>query len=201
MGSETTHFDAIEEDYLAHVRFERGYAGNTLAAYRGDIADLFRFLERHSVTEPSAITLELLRDWLWEVSERGMATATIARRAGSPRGGGGGGGVGGARCPGWCTPPRWRGSSQASRPARSRMIPPLFGMPRSSSCSMPPRSGCRRLWDSMSVISPAAAVPSGWLARGRRSGLFPTEDRPLVPLIDTSNSPEWSCSLAQQMNR
>src|SRR6218665_112679 len=86
MGSETTHFDAIEEDYLAHVRFERGYAGNTLAAYRGDIADLFRFLERHSVTEPSAITLELLRDWLWEVSERGMATATIARRAASARG-------------------------------------------------------------------------------------------------------------------
>ncbi|MFE6255707.1 tyrosine recombinase XerC [Agromyces sp. NPDC057865] len=78
--------DAALDDYLAHVRTERGYSEHTVAAYRADLGDLMGFAEQRGLDDPGGIDLGLLRDWLWAATERGLARATIARRAASARG-------------------------------------------------------------------------------------------------------------------
>ncbi|MDR6907590.1 integrase/recombinase XerC [Agromyces sp. 3263] len=78
--------DALLDDYLGHVRSERGYSAHTVAAYRGDLVDLMRFAEARGVRSPSGVDLPLLRDWLYAATERGLARTSIARRAASARG-------------------------------------------------------------------------------------------------------------------
>lgn len=78
--------DPLLDDYLAHVRAERGYSEHTVAAYRSDLVDLARFASARGVEEVTGIDLALLRDWLWAATEGGLARASIARRAASARG-------------------------------------------------------------------------------------------------------------------
>jgi integrase/recombinase XerC len=78
--------DAALDDYLAHVRTERGYSDHTVAAYRADLVDLITFAEARGIDDSGAVDLGLLRDWLWAATERGLARASIARRAASARG-------------------------------------------------------------------------------------------------------------------
>ncbi len=78
--------DRLLDDYLVHVRTERGYSVHTVAAYRGDLVDLIGFAEERGAVDPAGVDLALLRDWLWVATERGLARASIARRAASARG-------------------------------------------------------------------------------------------------------------------
>lgn len=71
--------------HRAHLRHERAAADNTLDAYAGDLADLVRFAAARAVADVDGLDLDLLRDWLWEGTQRGLARATIARRAASAR--------------------------------------------------------------------------------------------------------------------
>ena len=80
------NLDDLLDDYLVHVRAERGYSEHTVAAYRADLVDLVRFAAYRGVAEPTGIDLLLLRDWLWAATERGLARTSIARRAASARG-------------------------------------------------------------------------------------------------------------------
>ncbi|WP_448004980.1 tyrosine-type recombinase/integrase [Agromyces bauzanensis] len=78
--------DGLVDDYLAHVRTERGYSEHTVAAYRVDLIELVDFADGRRVEEPAGLDLAVLRDWLWTATERGLARASIARRAASARG-------------------------------------------------------------------------------------------------------------------
>ncbi|MGX5696080.1 tyrosine recombinase XerC [Agromyces soli] len=78
--------DLDVDEYLVHVRDERRYSANTVAAYASDLGELVRFAERQGVGVSTGIDLALLRDWLWEATERGLARATVSRRASSARG-------------------------------------------------------------------------------------------------------------------
>ena len=80
------NLDRLLDEYLAHVRAERGYSEHTVSAYRADLVDLIRFAGDRGVDDPHAVDLGLLRDWLWAATERGLARASIARRAASARG-------------------------------------------------------------------------------------------------------------------
>ncbi len=80
------NLDRLLDEYLAHVRAERGYSEHTVSAYRADLVDLIRFASDRGVDDPRAVDLGLLRDWLWAATERGLARASIARRAASARG-------------------------------------------------------------------------------------------------------------------
>lgn len=78
--------DRAVGDYLGHVRHERGYSEHTVDAYASDLADLARFAADRGVDDVGDLDLDLLRDWLWVATERGLARATVARRAASARG-------------------------------------------------------------------------------------------------------------------
>ena len=67
------------ETFLEMMAVERGAARHTLDAYRRDLADYARFLDRRELTMESADS-EAVRAYLSELSRRGMAASTVARR-------------------------------------------------------------------------------------------------------------------------
>jgi site-specific recombinase XerD len=69
---------ALLVDHLAH---ERGRRPNTVAAYRRDADDLARTCAGWGVDHPSEVELLTLRRYLADLTERGYARATLARRA------------------------------------------------------------------------------------------------------------------------
>nr|WP_202107091.1 tyrosine-type recombinase/integrase [Agromyces seonyuensis] len=68
------------------VRFERGASANTVRAYEVDLAALAEFSRERGVESVDDLDLALLRDWLWALTEAGLAKATVARRAAAARG-------------------------------------------------------------------------------------------------------------------
>lgn len=73
------------EGFLTTVEFEYGYSVHTIRAYRRDLRDLADFVGSDVVGgDPGAVDLdtldlELLRAWVWERQERGLAPGTLAR--------------------------------------------------------------------------------------------------------------------------
>jgi integrase/recombinase XerC len=71
--------------FLDDLATARGLSPQTVRAYSSDLEDLVVFAGRRGICAADGITLELLRDWLWEGTERGLARSTVARRASSVR--------------------------------------------------------------------------------------------------------------------
>ncbi|PZE39851.1 recombinase XerC [Curtobacterium sp. MCPF17_031] len=71
--------------FLGHCRHGRGLSEQTVRAYRADLDDLVAFAAERQVVSAAGLTLEVLRDWLWAATERGLARSTIARRSASVR--------------------------------------------------------------------------------------------------------------------
>lgn len=77
--------DAIDA-YSRHLAVERAYSSHTVDGYRSDLHDLASHAEERGAVTVDALDLELLRDWLWASSNRGLSAATLARRSASVRG-------------------------------------------------------------------------------------------------------------------
>jgi integrase/recombinase XerD len=73
------------EPFRDYLSFERGLSPRTLDAYRSDVRRLIAFLHSRGVIEPSAVTYEILRDFVASLSESGMAASSIARKLSSIR--------------------------------------------------------------------------------------------------------------------
>jgi integrase/recombinase XerC len=74
------------DDFVRHLRVERGFSPNTVRSYRSDLAQLVSFAEERGVTRTADLDLEVLRDWLWASAQQELARATLARRAAAARG-------------------------------------------------------------------------------------------------------------------
>ncbi len=72
-------------EYADQLQAGRGYSANTVKGYLADIEDFSEFLERQKVQDFSSVNLEHLRDWLFELSERGLAKSTMARKSAAIR--------------------------------------------------------------------------------------------------------------------
>jgi len=78
--------DAAIDAYAHHLGRVRGLGAHTVRAYRSDLLDLARLAEERGVAGVDGLDLELLRDWLWQGTQRGLAPATLSRRAAAVRG-------------------------------------------------------------------------------------------------------------------
>jgi len=72
-------------EYADQLQAGLGYSANTIKGYLTDIEDFVEFLERQKVNAFSDVTLEHLRDWLYELTERGLAKSTMARKSAAVR--------------------------------------------------------------------------------------------------------------------
>jgi len=82
-------WSAAIDRLASNLEVERGLSGNTVRAYRGDLAHLAAFASARGVVDVRDTDLDLLRDWLWTMMEGGAspaAPATVARRAAAARG-------------------------------------------------------------------------------------------------------------------
>jgi integrase/recombinase XerC len=73
------------DDFTSHLAAERGYSPQTVRAYRSDLTALHGFAAQRGVASTAELDLELLRDWLWQASQDGLAKATLARRSASAK--------------------------------------------------------------------------------------------------------------------
>lgn len=78
--------DQAVDGFARYLAAERGFSENTVRAYRSDLAALLGFLDQRGIEASGEISLELLRDWLWQGSQQGLSKATLARRSASARG-------------------------------------------------------------------------------------------------------------------
>ena len=81
-----TALGSASQRFIAYLTLERGLSENTARAYRVDLAALATFAEAHGVFDIRSLDLELLRDWLWQSSQDGLAKSTLARRTAAVRG-------------------------------------------------------------------------------------------------------------------
>jgi integrase/recombinase XerD len=69
------------EDFLTHIEVERGYAQNTLAAYRNDLGQFLDFLEAERDSNRwRDIDQRDIVDFMLELREREYSPATVARK-------------------------------------------------------------------------------------------------------------------------
>ena len=73
------------EDFAGHLETERGFSAHTVRSYRSDLTRLAVFARSRGIADAEAIDLELLRDWLWDGSQSGLAKSTLARRSAAAR--------------------------------------------------------------------------------------------------------------------
>ncbi|MCJ1712662.1 tyrosine recombinase XerC [Curtobacterium sp. VKM Ac-2922] len=85
MGHDGGRLGAAVDAFLNHAAHGRGLSDQTVRAYRGDLEDLQRFSAARGVERVEALSLDVLRDWLWAGNERGLARSSIARRSSSVR--------------------------------------------------------------------------------------------------------------------
>src|SRR5512132_1492809 len=69
------------EAFVAHLRDERGLSPNTVVAYERDVAQFFRFAARAGVDDPDRVDPLLLRRFLALLRTRGLAAASLGRKA------------------------------------------------------------------------------------------------------------------------
>lgn len=75
----TMHVSAAISGFLSAVEHEYGYSPNTIRAYRRDLERFADYAARHDITSVDRIDLEVLRGWLWERQQAGLAASTLAR--------------------------------------------------------------------------------------------------------------------------
>ncbi len=78
-------FERALADYSVFLGSAKGYSPNTLKAYLADLQDLKATFQLDEKAPLEQLNLELLRDWLWRVSEKGASKATIARKSAAAR--------------------------------------------------------------------------------------------------------------------
>ena len=81
----TINIGQASTDYSVYLASAKGYSLNTVRAYLADVQDLQQTMDLSDADPVTKIDLEILRDWLWRVSEKSTAKSTIARKSASIR--------------------------------------------------------------------------------------------------------------------
>ena len=71
--------------FLQYLRFERGYAANTLAAYERDLMQFRESVQTSGLTQWSALTPDTLEDFVTSLQDQGYSTATVGRKVAAAR--------------------------------------------------------------------------------------------------------------------
>ncbi len=72
------------EQFLKYIEYERGYADNTLAAYRGDLKQLLAFVDEEGLKSWQELTPEMLQDFVGWLHER-YSSSSVARKVAASR--------------------------------------------------------------------------------------------------------------------
>lgn len=76
----------LADEYLSHLRIERGSAARTIEAYERDLADYLAFLSERGACAPDDIDRVLIIDYEAHLFERGYAASSVKRRVSAIKG-------------------------------------------------------------------------------------------------------------------
>ncbi len=71
--------------FLQYVRFERGYAANTLAAYEQDLTQFQAFVQASGLAQWHALSADVLESFVTSLQNEGYSTATVGRKVAAVR--------------------------------------------------------------------------------------------------------------------
>lgn len=77
--------DASVDEYLDRCRIDRGLSPHTLKAYRTDLDDFVRFSAKYGAAGLTDVDRTVVRRYLANLSTRGYASRTVARKASAVR--------------------------------------------------------------------------------------------------------------------
>jgi integrase/recombinase XerC len=77
--------DQLVDGFAEHLRVQRGLSEHTIRAYSSDLNQLIEFAQRSGAESAADLDLELLRTWLWQSSNSGLAKSSLARRSAAAR--------------------------------------------------------------------------------------------------------------------
>ena len=75
----------LAAEYGEYLSAARGYSRNTVKSYLTDLEDLMVFCAKRSTIELGQLDLNTIRDWLYEIDQRGLAKSTMARKSAAIR--------------------------------------------------------------------------------------------------------------------
>lgn len=73
-----TDIHRVVDNFIGHMRLERGYSANTIEAYRTDVLKLCEYTEEHSI-EITRVTLGDLHNFVATLVDLGIAPHSVAR--------------------------------------------------------------------------------------------------------------------------
>ena len=62
-----------------HIVFERGLSARTVSAYGRDLRRWCAFVRERGVDDPARVTVPLLREWVFDLKDAGLAPTSIRR--------------------------------------------------------------------------------------------------------------------------
>lgn len=71
--------DAIET-FLQFLELEKGYSGNTLAAYRNDLEQFAQAMKEEGISSWEQVNQDVIIDYIMSLREREYASSTVARK-------------------------------------------------------------------------------------------------------------------------
>jgi len=74
------HYASDIDAFIAFMDLERGLSRNTRENYQRDLDQAAAFLDKHKVKDWRAVSEDQASAWLRDLSESGMATASLARK-------------------------------------------------------------------------------------------------------------------------
>ncbi len=77
--------DEYLQKFLHYIRFERGYAANTIAAYRSDLEQLAGFLQEKRVSAWDDLTAEILDAYVAMLQAQAYSVSTVLRKVAAAR--------------------------------------------------------------------------------------------------------------------
>ena len=81
----SSEFSRAISEFVMHLEAGRGYSANTIKAYQSDLTELAAFLQEAGISNFEPLQLDMLRDWLWKLSQQGLAKSTMARKSAAIR--------------------------------------------------------------------------------------------------------------------
>jgi integrase/recombinase XerC len=72
-------------EFADYLQAARGYSKNTVKAYETDVLDLVGWLESKNISELSDLSLDMVRDWLYQLDQKGLTKTTLARKSAAIR--------------------------------------------------------------------------------------------------------------------
>ena len=80
-----SRFEGPVREFLTYIRIECGFSSATIAAYGGDLRDLWVWMVERKFRAWSELTADEIAEHLKSLEKRGMATSTIARHVATIR--------------------------------------------------------------------------------------------------------------------